>query len=166
MLKKFGGIRAKRGIGGVVVEVRRRSLNSSLLDLPVSLQVFVSAEKMILWCVFMEKKPCVSRHLKSCWAVHLNITFHLGRRLPPRFVSPAFIPRVVLPFARGEPGVISYTWRGARCGTAGMQASARGFCAQKIQLKNNYQKISGSPVRLYCFNRCFLFICCNNRMLF
>lgn len=48
MLKKFGGIWAKRGIGGVVVEVRRRSLNSSLLDLPVSLQVFVSAEKMVL----------------------------------------------------------------------------------------------------------------------
>lgn len=47
-----------------------------------------------------------------------------------------------------------------------MQASAQGFCVQKIQLKNNYQKISGSPVRLYCLNRCFLFICCNNRMLF
>lgn len=72
----------------------------------------------------------------------------------------------VLPFARGKPGVISYTWCGARCGTAVMQASAQGFCAQKIQLKNNYQKISGSPVRLYCLNRCFLFICCNNRMLF
>lgn len=43
---------------------------------------------------------------------------------------------------------------------------SRGFCVQKIQLKNNYQKISGSPVRLYCLNRCFLFICCNNRMFF
>lgn len=47
-----------------------------------------------------------------------------------------------------------------------MQASAQGFCVQKIQLKNNYQKISASPVRLYCLNRCFLFIWCNNRMLF
>lgn len=80
--------------------------------------------------------------------------------------SPLSQSRVVLPFARGEAGVISYTWRGAQCGTAVMQASAQGFCAQKIQLKNNYQKISGSPVRLYCLNRCFLFICCNNRMLF
>lgn len=77
-----------------------------------------------------------------------------------------FYPRVVLPFAHGEAGIISYTWRGVRRGSAVMQASAQGFCVQKIQLKNNYQKISGSPVRLYCLNRCFLFICCNNRMLF
>lgn len=77
MLKKFGGIWAKRGIGGVVVVVvvgvRRRSLNSSLLDPPVSLQVFVSAEKdHFVMCVHGKEALHVqtSEELLSCSSKH------------------------------------------------------------------------------------------------
>lgn len=113
-------------------------------------------------CVCAYKHMCMFRHLKRCWAVHLLKTFHLSRP-PPNplayfhqipFLLSAFLNsplshfHVVLLFACGEAGIISYTWHGAWCGTTVMQASVQGFCVQKIQLKNNYQKISGSPVRL------------------
>lgn len=120
----------------------------------------VQTPKELLSCSSMHNFPSLQNSFQSN-PILPSILFFLF--FPTSLSS---IPVLSCPFAHGEAGIISYTWHGARCGTAVMQASAQGFCVQKIQLKNNYQKISGSPVRLYCLNRCFLFICCNNRMLF
>lgn len=172
MLEKFGGI------GGAALEVRRRRLDSSFLTRQFSIRACASAEKILI-CARDSDARLTSKRAAELF-IHTSLSiFRDFYFSPPSIQSHPFLnlflslpnfplsqSRVVLPFARGEAGIISYTWRGARCGTAVMQASAQGFCAQKIQLKNNYQKISGSPVRLYCLNRCFLFICCNNRMLF
>lgn len=153
------------------MEVRRRSSDSSCLTSQYYIQVCVSAKRIVV-CLYVQTHFTLSRssNFPSLQTFSLSSFPSLPQFLFFSFFLfpnfPLFYSHVVLPFARGEAGIILYTWRGVRCGTAVMQASAHGFCVQKIQLKNNYQKISGSPVRLYCLNRCFLFICCNNRMLF
>lgn len=168
-------MRGERGIAAESSGVTKKQFRFKLLDLPVykcvyqqkrfvcvCVCVYVQTSKELLSCVFIPNFPSLQTSSRSN-PLHI---FHAVLF----FIFSLFHNLSLLHFhvvlARGEAGIISYTWRGVRCGNAVMQASAQGFCVQKIQLKNNYQKISGSPVRLYCLNRCFLFICCNNRMLF
>lgn len=151
MLKTFGGS-AGRSCRG-----KKARFDSSCLTPPVYIHA----------CANDSMSRHMFRHLKRYWAVHLCKTLQPPSQLQPNPSMPSFFPPASscrLP--GGEAAIISYARRAAPCGTAATQASARSFCAQKIQLKNNYQKISGSPVRLYCLNRCFLFICCNNTMAF
>lgn len=105
----------------------------------------------------MAANPSVKPLFSLCEIPHIIPSFCLCRLSFPR--RPAVLPVANQASSRTHGMVHSVA-------PMVMQTSAQGFCVQEIQLKNNYQKISASPVRLYCLNRCFLFIWCNNRMLF
>lgn len=175
-IKKFGGRPDEgknEGFWGKVAEVRRHQLDSNFLTPSFTCE-----------CAYQQKCfLCVTafRHRKTSWAVYAHRAYFPSLQTSQwNLFSLCEIPDVVPSFPPLSTFISVSSCRlpvakQASSRTRGMvhsvapvvmQTSAQGFCVQEIQLKNNYQKISASPVRLYCLNRCFLFIWYNNRMLF